>query len=103
MNLNSFTTKIWKLYVKYFNVIEILLYIALCLMVSHMKIINNRTIWSILCLWVVTIYFLWYIYPKPKNKYIYGIPLFLYAIGYYILHWNSIFNITKTIWNGIFG
>ncbi len=91
------------LYKKSFECIWAVFWILSCYMASHIKITVKDDKTEITCLCLFVIYLLWYIYPKPKNKYLYSIPLFLYIIGYYIIHWASIREVTKFFWNGIFG
>jgi len=90
-------------YKKCFTYLYCIFWVLSCFMVSHIQITvkgDNNT--EIICLCLFVIYLLWYIY-YPKNKYLYSIPLFLYIIGYYIIHWDSICEVTKVLWNGIFG
>lgn len=74
-----------------------------CYMMSHVKITVRDNITGIICSGLFVIYLLWYTYPKPKNEYLSSIPLFLYVIGYYVIHWDSICEVTNVLWNGIFG
>ena len=91
-------------YKKYFRYIWVMFSLLGCYMMSYIEIsynAENKTELIYLCIFVI--YLLWYTYPKPKNEYLYSIPLFLYIIGYYVIHWSSICEVTKVFWHGIFG
>lgn len=95
--------KLWDFYKKCFNYIWGIFCILSCYMASHIQITvkgDNNT--EIICLCLFVVYLLWCT-CHSKNEYLYSIPLFLYIIGYYIIHWNSICEVTKVLWNGIFG
>ena len=99
----SIYNMLYALYKKFFECIWAVFWILSCYMMSHIKITVKDDKTEITCLCLFVIYLLWYMYPKPKNEYLCSIPLFLYIIGYYIIHWNSICEVTKILWNGIFG
>jgi len=101
--MSNILHKLWSFYKKYFQYIWTMFGILGCYMMSHIKITVKDDKTEITCLCLFVIYLLWYMYPKPKNEYLCSIPLFLYIIGYYIIHWNSICEVTKILWNGIFG
>lgn len=104
MNSNNFFIgKIWKVYTKYFRYICIIFDVLGLYMFSHVQIMVDANSYELIGILLFIAYLLWYTYPKPKNKQLYSIPLFLYIIGYYIINWDSICEVTKVLWHGIFG
>lgn len=93
---------LYTLYKKYFRHLWGIFGLLAYYMMSHIKITVKDDITETTCLCLFVIYLLWYMYPKLKNEYLCSIPLFLYIIGYYIIHWSSICEVTKIFWNGIF-
>ena len=95
--------KLWILYKKYFRFIWVIFGILGCYMLSYIGITikgDNNT--EIICLWIFVMYLLWCTY-RPKDEYLYSIPLFLYVIGYYVIHGGSLCEITQVLWQGILG
>ena len=86
-----------------FEYIWAVFWILSCYMTIHIEITVKDDMTEIVYLCLFAVYLLWYMYPKPKNKYLCSIPLFLYIVGYYIIHWDSICEVTKVLWHGIFG
>ena len=103
MKNGSIYNMLCTLYKKSFEYIWAVFWILSCFMASHIQITVKDNKAEIVCLCLFTIYLIWYIYPTHKNKYLYSIPLFLYITVYYIIHWNSIFNVAKILWHGVFG
>ena len=103
MNNTNIFKRLKVLYMRYFKYLWYIFWILCFYMASNIQISATKNRTEIICLWLFAIYLFWYLYPKPKNEYLYSIPLFLYIIGYYVIHWNSICDVTKVFWHGIFG
>ena len=102
---NSNILKILKYFYKnLFTYLSGIFWVVSCLMASHIQItVKSTDKAEIICLCLFASYLFWYTYYKPKNRYLYGIPLYLYVIGYYVIRWDSICEVANVFWKGIFG
>ena len=86
---------------RWYKLFDTIFDIAALIMMLNFAVQPNEWL-AIICLGIFILYFAWYdIYAK--NKKLAFIPLFLYIVGYYVIHWNSILEVTKVLWYGIFG